>query len=214
MKYKLVVFDMDGTILNTLTDLTNSINYALNKYGYPLHTEHEVRQYVGNGLYKTTMRAMPSGSSEEETQKVFDEFANHYAVHSKDSTKPYPGIVELLHELKALGYKTAVVSNKADAAVVQLSEEFFPGLFDVSIGEREGVAKKPAPDEVNLALNKLNMSSTDAVYIGDSDVDMETAYNSKLDLIAVDWGFKDRSFLEERGAQIIVSSALDILKYL
>lgn len=208
MKYSLAIFDMDGTILNTLIDITNAINYSLEKNGFPKRSIDEVKFMVGNGTYRLVQLAVPENSSKEDVEAVYNTCVPYYQAHSADSTCIYPGIVEMLQTLRAAGCKTAVVSNKPDAAVKKLAEEYFTGLFDVAIGEdeRNGRKKKPSPDEVNCALEELELSREEAVYIGDSDVDVATARNSKMDLIAVDWGYRDRSFLEDIGAEVIVSN--------
>ena len=211
MKYDLIIFDMDGTILNTLEDLKNSLNYVLQQAGYQTRTLEEVRTFVGNGIRKTIERALPSDIEEEKVDELFSLFMDYYAIHNTDNTKPYNGVIELLKELKYLGYKTAVVSNKQDSAVKSLCKKFFTGLFDVEIGEKENIAKKPEPDEVNEVLKILNIDRTKSIYIGDSEVDIQTAQNSKMKSIIVDWGFRDRKFLYEYGAEVIVSNPSEIL---
>lgn len=212
MKYELIIFDMDGTILDTLEDLKNSMNYALSLYHMPERTLDEIRSFVGNGIRRLIEQAVPSGTSVETIDQVHKDFMVYYKLHSSDFTKPYDGIKELLLELKKRGYKTAVVSNKADAAVQDLCIQYFDTLFDLAIGEKPDIARKPAADMVNLALNQLNISKEKAVYIGDSDVDVATAVNSGLDMIAVDWGFRDRDFLKKQGAEVIVSAPMEVLK--
>lgn len=211
MKYDLIIFDMDGTILNTLEDLKNSLNYVLQQAGYQTRTLEEVRTFVGNGIRKTIERALPSDIEEEKVDELFSLFMDYYAIHNTDNTKPYNGVIELLKELKHLGYKIAVVSNKQDSAVKSLCKKFFTGLFDVEIGEKENIAKKPEPDEVNEVLKILNIDRTKSIYIGDSEVDIQTAQNSKMKSIIVDWGFRDRKFLYEHGAEVIVSNPSEIL---
>ena len=211
MKYDLIIFDMDGTILNTLEDLKNSLNYVLQQAGYQTRTLEEVRTFVGNGIRKTIERALPSDIEEEKVDELFSLFMDYYAIHNTDNTKPYNGVIELLKELKHLGYKTNVVSNKQDSAVKSLCKKFFTGLFDVEIGEKENIAKKPEPDEVNEVLKILNIDRTKSIYIGDSEVDIQTAQNSKMKSIIVDWGFRDRKFLYEHGAEVIVSNPSEIL---
>lgn len=211
MKYDLIIFDMDGTILNTLEDLKNSLNYVLQQAGYQIRTLEEVRTFVGNGIRKTIERALPSDIEEEKVDELFSLFMDYYAIHNTDNTKPYNGVIELLKELKHLGYKTAVVSNKQNSAVKSLCKKFFTGLFDVEIGEKENIAKKPEPDEVNEVLKILNIDRTKSIYIGDSEVDIQTAQNSKMKSIIVDWGFRDRKFLYEHGAEVIVSNPSEIL---
>lgn len=203
---KLVVFDMDGTILNTLDDLKDTLNYALGQYHFPARTLEETRAFVGNGIHKLIERAVPEGTDAQTVEKVFNTFLEYYQIHCMDQTRPYPGIVSLLRSLKEAGLLTAVVSNKADAAVQELCERFFPGLFDFAVGEHEGVQKKPAPDMVQLALRTLGTQASDAVYVGDSDVDLATAKNSGLDSIIVTWGFRDREFLESQGADVFADT--------
>jgi phosphoglycolate phosphatase len=203
MRYKLAVFDMDGTILNTIDDLTTATNHALEKYGFPVHTVDEVRSYVGNGMAKLIERAVPEETSEDDRMKVMEEFLDYYKDHSSVKTGPYDGIKELLERLKAAGVKTAVASNKPNIAVVDLVEKYFNGLFDAAVGDMEGQRVKPAPDMCRKIFEKLSMGSEDAVYIGDSDTDILTARNAGLDEILVSWGFKGRAFLEEHGAKAI-----------
>lgn len=214
MKYELIIFDMDGTILDTLEDLKNSMNHTLRLYHMPERTLEEIRSFVGNGIRKLVERAIAANTPTEQIDKIHQDFMDYYQIHCSDFTKPYPGIVSLLQSLKAQGYKTAVVSNKADSAVQDLCLQYFPNLFDIAIGERSGIARKPAPDMVNLALQKLEITHEKAVYIGDSDVDVATAKNSNLDMIAVDWGFRSRDFLISQGACTIASSPEEILPLL
>ena len=213
MKYELIVFDMDGTILDTLEDLKNCMNHVLELHQMPTRTLEEIRSFVGNGIRTLIERAAPSGTSCETLNEIHKDYMAYYEIHCTDYTKPYDGILELLPALKNLGYKTAVVSNKADAAVKDLCIEYFDNLFDLAIGERPEMAKKPAPDMVELVLKQLNIPKEKAVYIGDSDVDVATAKNAGLDLIAVDWGFRDRDILQTQGAEIILSDPMEILKY-
>lgn len=208
--YKLAVFDMDGTILDTLEDLKDSTNFALQKCGYPTRTYDEVRRFVGNGIRKLIERAVPEGLSVEKIDRVHEVFTEHYKVHCADKTKAYDGIKPLIEKLRANGVKTAVVSNKADYGVQELCKEYFDGLFDYAIGEREGIRRKPAPDSVNEALRVLGMSKSEAVYIGDSDVDFETAKNAELPCISVLWGFRDEEFLREKGATLFVHDPAEI----
>lgn len=208
--YKLAVFDMDGTILDTLEDLKDSTNFALEKCGYPTRTYDEVRRFVGNGIRKLIERAVPEGLTVEQIDRVHEVFTEHYKVHCADKTKAYDGIKPLLEKLRASGVKTAVVSNKADYGVQELCKEYFDGLFDYAVGEREGIRRKPAPDAVNEALRVLGMSKSEAVYIGDSDVDFETAKNAELPCISVLWGFRDEEFLREKGATLFVHDPAEI----
>lgn len=210
MRYKLAIFDMDGTILNTIDDLAASLNYVLEKSGFPARTMDEVISFIGDGLRKLIERGVPEGTDSETVDKVLADFKEYYAVHCADKTAPYDGIIGLLENLRRNGCLTAVVSNKADDAVQELCRKYFDGLFDYAVGERSGILRKPAPDSVNEVLEKLNVSRGNAVYIGDSDVDIKTAENAGMDSIIVEWGFRERDFLLKKGAKTIVSAAKEI----
>lgn len=212
MKYRLAIFDLDGTILYTLEDLKISLNHALSKNGLPERTLDETRRFVGNGIRKLIERAVPENSDPGLVDKVFDDFNLHYKEHCTDHTRPYEGIPELLSALRESGVKTAVLSNKADYGVQELCARYFPGMFDFAAGEKAGVRKKPAPDGVFAILEKLGVSAADTVYIGDSEVDIETAENAGTDSIIVDWGFRERELLISRGARVIASAPKEILR--
>ncbi|MCD7954330.1 MAG: HAD family hydrolase [Lachnospiraceae bacterium] len=212
MSYRLVIFDMDGTILNTLDDLADSLNFALRKSALPERSRDEVRSFVGNGIRKLIERSVPEETSPETQEQVFADFTEHYRKHCMDKTRPYDGITDLLRALKERNIKTAVISNKADYAVQKLSEHFFEGVFDSVAGEKPGVRKKPAPDSVNVVLEQLKIDRTDAVYIGDSDVDIQTAANAGVDCILVSWGFRDKDFLYQHGAKTVVSVPEEIAR--
>ncbi len=205
------IFDLDGTLLSTLDDLAASCNYALRHNGMEERTLDEVRLFVGNGVKKLMERAVPGGQDHPCFAKAFADFRQHYMEHNLDTTQPYPGVMEMLRELKARGKKIAVVSNKFYAATQALCRHFFGDLVDVAIGEREDIRKKPAPDTVNEALRQLGADRDRAVYIGDSDVDVMTARNSGMPCISVLWGFRDLDFLVEHGATIFVASPRQIL---
>lgn len=207
------VFDMDGTILNTLDDLMDSTNFALKNNGLKERSLEEIRFFVGNGIQKLIERAVPQGTSKEVFEKVFADFKSHYKIHCADKTSYYDGIPLVIQTLRKMGVKTAVVSNKADFAVQELVEVYFKGLFDVALGEKTGVSKKPSPDMVNAALSVLGVEKEAAFYIGDSDVDFETAKNSSLDFIGVSWGFRGRKFLENLGAKNIIDSPEELLNF-
>lgn len=210
MKYRLAVFDLDGTILNTLEDLADSTNHALAVNGLPGRSIDEVRQFVGNGIRNLIERAVPEGTDEELTDRVFGEFKEYYGIHCFDKTRPYDGILECMEKIRGDGMQVAVVSNKADFAVQELCERFFPGLSDVSVGEREGVRRKPYPDSVLHVLDSLGVKKEDAVYIGDSEVDVKTAGNAGIDEIAVEWGFRDSAYLRNQGAKVLVKTPAEL----
>lgn len=205
------VFDLDGTLLSTLGDLAASCNYALCANDMPQHSIDDVRRFVGNGVKKLMERAVPDGLSNPAFEKTYQDFRQHYMHHNLDTTQPYPGVMEMLRELKDRGKKIAVVSNKFYAATQALCRHFFGDLVDVAIGEREDIQKKPAPDTVNEALRQLKSDRFKAVYIGDSDVDVMTARNSGMPCISVLWGFRDKAFLVRHDATIFVTSPLQIL---
>lgn len=214
MKYKAVIFDMDGTILNTLDDLADATNHSLRVCGYPERSIDEVRQFVGNGIRKLIERAVPINTSVSDIDRVFNTFIEYYKDHSAIKTCVYQGISELLHDLRKSGCKTGVVSNKADFAVQDLCKKYFKDMFDVSVGERAGVQRKPAPDSLNEALRLLNCEKADAIYVGDSDVDIETAKNAGIPCIGVAWGFRGYDFLKQHGASYIVSTVDELNKLL
>ena len=212
--YKAVIWDLDGTLLNTLTDLAGSVNAALAAYGLPRRTVDEVRRFVGNGIPKLIARAVPAGTERETESAVLSSFMAHYKVHMNDHTAPYEGILPLLEELRAAGMRMAVVSNKADSATVELSRLHFGDRLDAAIGARDGVPKKPAPDGVFTALEALDVTAAEAVYIGDSEVDVETGRNAGMDVIAVSWGFRDVETLRNAGAQVICGSVAALAQML
>lgn len=213
---KTVIFDLDGTLLNTLDDLADSTNYALSKFGYPTRTIEEVRQFVGNGVAKLIERAIPEGKNNPNFEKCLSIFKENYAQNMYNKTAPYNGIIEMLSNLKSKGIKIAVVSNKFDLAVKELCKKYFEGFIDFAAGENEaqGIKKKPAPDTVLSVLNEFNFAPEDAVYVGDSDVDIMTAKNSKMPCISVTWGFRDEKFLLENGATILINAPSEIYNHL
>lgn len=213
---KNVIFDLDGTLLNTLEDLAIATNYALKQFNYPQRTIEEVRQFVGNGVAKLIERAIPNGKNNPNFEKCLEIFKQNYSQIMYDHTAPYEGILPMLTELKAKGYKVSVVSNKFDAAVKELCKKYFPTLIDVAAGENEalGIKKKPAPDTVLKALKEINLKTCDAIYVGDSDVDIMTAKNSNIPCISVTWGFRDKDFLIKNGGNLFAQTPSDIIKIL
>lgn len=211
--YKLAIFDMDGTILDTLEDLMDSMNFILRNFGCPERNLDEIRSFVGNGILKLVERSFPEGTSEDVINKAFELFNPYYKEHCAIKTKPYDGICNVIKELRKKGIITAVVSNKPDYGVQSLCEEYFNGLFDFALGEKSGIRKKPAPDSVNAVLARFGIKKENAVYIGDSEVDVKTAENAGLDCIGVEWGFRGRETLVSLGVKNIVSQSSEILDY-
>lgn len=214
MKYNTVIFDMDGTLLDTLEDLTDSVNYALNKFGYPLRTLNEIRSFVGNGVKVLMNLSVPNGTSAEDTAKCLEIYRKNYSENMQNKTRPYEGINNLLKNLKEKGIKLAIVSNKYDSAVKALCKDYYHEFIQVAIGESQGVAKKPAPDSVYAALEQLGSSEEEAIYVGDSDVDVHTAHNAGLKCIGVTWGFRNRDILNAEGADFIIDKPEELLGYL
>ncbi len=212
MKYDTYIFDLDGTLLDTLQDLAASVNYALRQHAMPEHSIDDIRRFVGNGVRLLMERAVPKGAQNPHFETAFSTFRQYYMQHSLDTTRPYDGIPEMLDELKRRGCLIAVVSNKMMAATQELIAHFFPQI-EVAIGEHEaeGIRKKPAPDTVREALRQLGVTTKNAVYVGDSDVDIETAYNSGLPCISVLWGFRDQDFLLSHGATTLISRPEELL---
>ena len=211
MEYKTYIFDLDGTLLDTLHDLWVSCNYALRENGMPERTLDEVRRFVGNGVKKLMERAIPLGLDNSKFDVTYETFRKHYLVHSLDTTKPYSGIPELLANFKKHGKRIAVVSNKFYAATQELCRHFFGDYVEVAIGERENIRKKPSPDTVDEAIRQLKVDREEAVYIGDSDVDVMTARNSNMPCISVLWGFRDRDFLMQHEATTFVAAPKELM---
>ncbi|MBM6673354.1 HAD family hydrolase [Marseilla massiliensis] len=208
--YDTYIFDLDGTLLYTLDDLTSSTNYAMREHGFKEHTTEEVRLMVGNGIRKLIERAIPGGASNPKYEKVYSTFISHYLEHNLDTTRPYPGITELLAKLKENGKKMAIVSNKYYKATEQLCMSFFKNYIDVAIGESESIRKKPAPDTVLEAMRRLGVGKEGTVYVGDSEVDIATARNCGIPCISVLWGFRDKDFLVKNGGDVFVEKPSEI----
>lgn len=211
MKYSTCIFDLDGTLLDTLHDLSNAVNFAMREKGYPERTFDEVRSFIGNGIRVLIKRAVPSGTSENDYDETLAAFTKYYLSHIADYTKPYTGIIDVIDELKKSGCKVAVVSNKVDEAAQKVVKKFFGERFDIVAGKKEQFPTKPAPDSVNYVIRSLGEKTEDCIYIGDSDVDVDTAHNAGLPCIGVTWGNRDRCVLEERGAEYIAEKPCDIL---
>ena len=212
MKKTTIIWDLDGTLMDTLQDLANAVNHALRKFHLPEHTIEEIRQYVGNGVRRLMILSVPQGEQHPQFEEIFAEFKAYYVVHCKDNTNLYAGVAEMLRDLKQKGFRMAVVSNKLQSGVDELYEEYFKDTIEVAIGERPNVARKPAPDMVYAALKSLNVNPEEAVYVGDSDVDLATARNAGLPCISVLWGFRDKDFLLQHGATTFAEKPEDALR--
>lgn len=212
--YRLVIWDMDGTTLYTLKDLKNAVNTALIKHDFPERSEAEIQSFVGNGIHRLVELSVPSGTDEKTTEDVFQYCMEYYSAHCNDHTEPYPGILPLLEKLKDEGIHTAIVSNKADNAVKTLTDIYFHNLIEYSVGEKRTVRRKPAPDSVLKVLKYFHVDKKDAVYIGDSEVDIETAKNAGIDCISVAYGYRDREFLQQCESVTIVDSVEQLQKKL
>lgn len=204
------IFDLDGTLLDTLQDLKASTNHALHSHGLPERTTEEVRQFVGNGVRKLIERAVPENTPQEVLEAVFADFRKHYMDHCLDATAPYPGIIDMLRRLKAQGKRMAIVSNKLDPAVKELNERFFKEYIDLAVGESDTVRRKPAPDMVNTILQTLGIAKEEMVYVGDSEVDLQTARNAGVGCISVLWGFRDKEILIANGATTFAKTPEEI----
>ncbi len=215
-KYNTVIFDLDGTLMDTLEDLANAVNEILRRNDYPVKTVGEVRRIVGNGLKQTLTLCLPEGTDKAVIEKLLPEFASYYQEHCQIKTKPYEGIEYTLRELSARGYRLAIVSNKRDEAVKTLNREWFEKYVKVAIGENEsaGIRKKPAPDTVYQAIRELGSEKELAIYVGDSEVDKMTADNAGLPCISVDWGFRDREELEKLKPAYLISRPGELLEIL
>ena len=205
MNKKAVIFDLDGTLLNTLGDLTDSVNHILETYNFPTKSEREVRSYLGNGARELVRLALPQAVSESGLDKYLEEYKAYYNAHSKIKTKPYDGVIELLRHLRERGVMTAVVSNKPDPAVGILCKEYFGELLDISLGDRADIERKPSAEPVKYVINKLKCDK--AIYVGDSEVDVQTAKNADIPCVSLTWGFRDKDVLEECGATCFANNS-------
>ena len=211
MRFNTVIFDLDGTILDTLCDLRDSVNFALTNNGLPCRNTEEIRAFVGNGIRLLIERAVPENTDKETVEKCFFDFKEHYKINSANSTMPYDGIIDVLYRLKEKGVGLSVVSNKADFAVQSLVETYFAGIFDFAVGEKDGVRRKPYPDSVFAAMEYLGADKTKTVYVGDSEVDVETAVNSSIPCVSVTWGFRDKEVLEKLNPEYIIDEPKQIV---
>jgi phosphoglycolate phosphatase len=211
-KYDTVIFDLDGTLLNTLEDLTDSVNFVLALHGFPCRKIEEIRRFAGNGVVHLIELSIPDGINNSQYENCLVDFRHHYSRNMQNKTDAYRGIVELLDQLLKENYKIAIVSNKFDKAVKELNQIYFGEYIKVAIGESENVSKKPAPDTVYKALEALGSTANRTVYVGDSEVDVKTAKNSGIICIGVTWGFRYREILEQKGADYIIDRPEELLK--
>lgn len=214
MKYDAVIFDLDGTLTNTLEDLQSSVNFALREFGFPERSIDEVRSFVGNGVRRLIFLSVPENTPEETAEECLAVFKEYYKNNSLVRTKPYDGIIPMLEKLKESGVKTAVVTNKMNEAAQEIVRIFFDGFIEETLGQIDGVAQKPQPDGINHVLSMLGVSKEKAVYVGDSEVDCLTAVNAGIPCIGVSWGFRDKSVLLENGADFIADTPEDILSFI
>ena len=211
-QFRGIIFDLDGTLLDTLTDLKNSLNAALHLHGQPERTTEEVRRFVGNGIAKLVERAVENGRTHPEYDAVLQDIRRIYAEKNRETTAPYNGIPELLEYLSAKGYLLAVVSNKPDAQVKSLCKAFFGTYIHTAIGQKEGVPLKPAPYPVYAAAESLGLPLSQCVYVGDSEVDVQTARNAGLPCISVLWGFRDKEVLLSNGAGAFAHTPAEMMQ--
>ena len=209
MKYEAVIFDLDGTLLNTIDDLADGVNYAMREFGFPTHSVDRVRQMVGNGVLNLVKRALPD-DKKDMLDIVLPVFKEYYSAHSKDKTAPYAGVVELLQKIKQKGLKTAILSNKFDGAVKALSKEYFGDLIDLPIGEGNGVKVKPNPEGMNHVLSVFGLDKSKCLYVGDSEVDVETGLGVEIDFAIVTWGFRDKDVLSSAGATVFADNVKEL----
>ncbi|MDD3614926.1 MAG: HAD family hydrolase [Lachnospiraceae bacterium] len=214
MQINTVIFDLDGTLLDTLEDLHDGVNTVLKRYHYPERTLDEIRTFVGNGIRVLMKKALPPEVDEEEFEEIFASFKEYYTAHCQIKTKAYPQIMELLEKLKDKQIKMAIVSNKNDAAVKNLNEIYFKKYIDTAIGQKEGIRKKPAPDSVFEAIRQLDSSTETTLYVGDSEVDCATAKNAEIPCAIVAWGFRTREELEGENYQFMAQTPFDLLTYI
>ena len=211
---KLIIFDLDGTLLDTLTDLQNSVNFALSQYGFPLKSREDVRKAIGNGVAKLMERCTPKGTANPHYFDCFERCKKHYSEHYSDATFPYEDMPFVVNELKKLGYKTAVATNKIDKLAKELIEYHYPNAFDYVLGDIDGVPKKPNPDMINNIISHFNIDKSEVIYIGDTNVDEETALNSGLDYVLVSYGYRTLEEIKKTCiGRTILSSPLEVLHY-
>ncbi|NLK27757.1 MAG: HAD family hydrolase [Clostridiales bacterium] len=211
MKYNTIIFDLDGTLLNTLDDLCDSVNAVMQNHGFPIRSLEEVRRFIGNGVGRLMRLAVPEECTDEEVAIYLKEFKEHYELNMENKTRPFDGIMELLLDLNRFNYNMAIVSNKFDVAVKVLAKTYFGNLIPVAIGESANVRRKPAPDSVFTAIKELGAELEKTIYVGDSDIDVETAKNAGIPCIGVTWGFRSREVLRNAGADYLIDTPKELL---
>ncbi len=210
MSYKAAIFDLDGTLLNTLEDLKDAVNHCLEKFGYPTRNSEQIMASLGNGARNLITTSLPEGTAKETIDEILAYYEPYYQAHCQIKTAPFPGIMEMMEQLKAQGIRMAIVSNKGDGAVKTLAPQYFGDLVEAAVGERAGIRRKPQPDSVLQAMKELKINPEEAIYVGDSEVDAQTAVNAGLDCALVSWGFRSRAQLEVEPAKAIVDSAEEL----
>lgn len=207
---KLVIFDLDGTLLYTLEDLTSSVNYALALYGYKTRSLEDISSFVGNGVEYLMRQAVPADLDERDFAECYASFKEHYSKHCCEKTRPYDGIMETLRILKSRGLVVGIVSNKFQDAAEDVCEHYFKGLYDIVVGESDNCRRKPAPDGIDMICEKFNVDKEDVLFFGDSEVDIKTAENAGVYCVSVLWGFRDVELLKKNGAKVFINNPLDI----
>lgn len=213
-KYNTIIWDMDGTLLDTLDDLTDSVNEALKEFQLPVRTRIDIRSFIGNGVLRLVELSVQEGKNHPQFEEIFSFFKSRYAMNCRNKTRPYDGLEEILNELKNQGYRMAIVSNKIDSAVKELAELYFKDTINTAIGDSEGLRRKPYPDKVFAALELMDANKETTVYIGDTEVDIATAENAGIDCICVSWGFRNRQELQLAGAKLIADTPEELARIL
>ena len=209
----MIIFDLDGTLLDTVADLTVAVNHALKKFGFREKSINEIKKLLGNGIAILVAGAIDGGENNPKFCEIYEEFKEYYSTHLYDYTKPYDGIIELLEELKKRSIKMGIVSNKFDDGVKCLRSEFFADLIEYAQGVNENIKRKPNPDAVFELIKLQNAENEENIYVGDSEVDIETAKNAGIKCICVSWGFRDKEYLRDNGADIIIDRPCELLEY-
>jgi len=212
MKYKMVVFDLDGTLLFTLEDLYLAVNHCMRTFGFPERDRKTVRKTVGNGIHKLIEDFVPEARGTDRIEEIYQEFMRYYNAHCKENTRPYDGILELVDQLREDGYLVSVLSNKGDFAVQELCKQYFGDKLDFALGLKDGLRRKPYPDTLNTILKEFDLQADEAVYVGDSEVDVELAKNAHMDCISVTWGFRDREIVEALNPGRVADTPDEVLR--